>query len=386
MSRSWGCWLPNTAVIFARLDPLSLRPVSRRVRLGEYHDAWSLSPDRSRLALGVSAPGHTGRVGIVIVDLQAMKIVRQIETGGAAEALAWFAPDLLVAALVREGTVLVDPRTGKILRRWPRLSEPQASAGTRDGLVLLFPGPLRATDEGEGTAAPRLAVVDAAGRLRSVVLERMQLGVRYREGVGFADEAGLAVDPNRERAYVFAANAPVADVDLGTMRVSYHRLEPLFLRPGELRGAAVQPEDVGARIRRAFWLGDGHVLVFGRDLVLEGREGFDSNGAGATLVDTAQWKSCMLDARGGSAAFVEGRLLVYGGRDPSSTGLRGYTIDGREAFDLLDRIEVWNAQPAGEVAYLRTRTAVYIVDVVSGNVLSEIKPPVELVDVVAGGP
>jgi hypothetical protein len=389
--------LLDTSVILARLDPLSLDPVSLQVELGEYHDAWSLSPDRSELALGISAPGRTGRVGILIVDVEAMRVAREVETGGAAAALAWLGPRLLVASLVREGTVLVDPVSGKILRRWPRLSEPYASARTRDGLVLLFPGPLRAAAQGQGTAAPRLAVIDAPGRLRSVVLERMRLGVRYREGVGFADEAGLAVDPDRERAYVFAADAPVADVDLRTMRVSYHRLEALYLGAGELGGRKVLPEDVGARVRRALWLGDGHALVFGRDLVPAGGEDVTTIAAPAALVDTASWSSCTLDARAGGAAFAAGRVLVYGRGDRSSLGLRAYTVEGREAFHLLDREPVWDIQAAEHLAYVRgriievsprggTRSAVYVVDVRSGKVLGEIAPRGELVDVVAGPP
>jgi len=183
----------------------------------------------------------------------------------------------------------------------------------------------------------------------------MQLGVRYREGVGFADEAGLAVDPERERAYVFAADAPVADVDLRTMRVSYHRLEALYLSAGELGGRKVLPEDVGARVRRALWLGDGHALVFGRDLVPPGGEDVTTIAAPAALVDTASWSSCTLDARAGGAAFAAGRVLVYGRGDRSSLGLRAYTVEGREAFHLLDREPVWDIQAAGHLAYVRGR-------------------------------
>ena len=78
---------PNGASILARFDPLSLRPVSRQVPIAEYHDAWALSPDGSRVALGMSAPGREGRIGILVVDLETMKVVRGIETGVAAEGL-----------------------------------------------------------------------------------------------------------------------------------------------------------------------------------------------------------------------------------------------------------------------------------------------------------
>jgi hypothetical protein len=384
--------LPNTAVVLARLDPLSLEPVSRQVHVGEYHDAWSLSPDGLQLAVGISAPGRTGRIGILIVDLDAMKIVRKVETGIFAGALAWLAPRLLVAGLSdplvggagrpeRGGTVLVDPLSGKILRRWAHLSDPLASARTREGLVMLFPGPPPATPE--GTAPAHLAVVDARGRLRSVALERIQLTLR--DGVQW-DGAGLAVDAVRARAYVFAADAPAAEIDLRTMRVSYHRLEALFLSAGELGDTEVQSGDeLIWRSRRALWLGDGHVLVFGQDgFAPAGVQDFEAIAAGAILVDTATWSSCVLDTSAGGAAFVGGRMLVYGREDPARRGLRAYNVEGREAFHLFDGEQVWDVQAAGQLAYVRTRSAVHVVDVRSGEVVSEIVPPAELVDVVAG--
>lgn len=376
--------LPDTSVILARLDPLSLEPVSRQVELGEYHDAWSLSPDGRELALGISAPGESGRIGIVIVDPEQMKVVREIEAGGAAEALAWLAPRVLVGGLVRDGTVIVDPRSGEVLRRWPGLSFPEASARIRDGLVMLFRGPVRASSAGGATAAARLAIVDARGRLRSVVLDRIELSARYADGVYYADDLGLAVDPARERAYVFAADALVADVDLRTLNVSYHRVDALFLAPGELAGADVRPEDVGARNRRALWLGDGRALVVGTELVPAGRENFESIAAGAIVVDTATWSSCTLDAKAGGAAAVAERLLAYGptSRKMPGAGLSAYTVQGRKTFHLLDNEQVWYVQTAADRAYVRTRRAAYVVDVMSGKVVNEIVPPRDLVDAV----
>jgi hypothetical protein len=375
---------PNEGAILARFDPLSLEPVSRQVPVGEYHNAWSASPDGSHLALGVSAPGRTGRVGVLIVDLKAMKVVRRIETGIAAEALGWLAPRRLVAGLQRGGTVLVDPLTGRILRRWPGFSFPDTSARSRDGLVMLFPGTLHHTGQREGSAAPRLAVVDAQGRLRSVALEDIQLGVRFVEGVTYADDAGLAVDPGRARAYVFAADAPVAEVALRTMGVSYHRLESLFLKPGELGDKEVRPEDVGARNRRALWLEAGRALVFGRDFVPARGEASTTIAAPATLVDTGSWSSCTLDTSAGGAAFVADRLLAYGSGDPSSLGLRAYSGDGRRVFHLFKGEQVRDVLAGAGRAYVSTARALHVVDVRSGKIVGEIVPPPELVEVVAG--
>jgi hypothetical protein len=300
-----------------------------------------------------------------------MRIVREIETGGAAEALAWLNPHLIVGGLVGDGTVLVDPVTGEIVRRWPSLSLPQASARIPGGLVMLFRGPARASSEGEAAAAARLAIVDAQGRLRSVALDRIQLGLRFVGGVHYADEAGLAVNPSGARAVVFAAQGPAAEVDLRTLRVSYHSL------------AEAEPEkSAAASIRRALWLGGNRVLIVGRDLVSSGPGAWATAAAGATLVNTADWSSCLLDAKGGGATVAAERILVYGAGDPRAPGLRTYDVEGRKAFDLLRGEQVWDAQAASTRAYVRTPSALYVVDVGVGHIARKLDPPRELVDLV----
>src|SRR5262245_7249165 len=148
------------AAILGRLDPRSLKPVSKTVQLAEYGRAWSLSPDGSQLALGISSgvslvspprPIH-GRIGVIVVDLPTMKIVSEVSTGIKAEALGWLRPRRLVAALQGRGTVLIDTRTATIVRRWTGFSGPLAWARTRDGLVMLFRGSyqpaVNASDQG----------------------------------------------------------------------------------------------------------------------------------------------------------------------------------------------------------------------------------------------
>jgi hypothetical protein len=373
--------IPNTtAVMLARLDPLSLRPVSSVVRLGEYHEAWSLSPDGSRVALGISAgeslisPSRRlrGRIGIVIVDLNAMKVVQEVETGIAASGLGWLAPRLLVASLLRGGAVLVDPVTGKILRRWPGLSDPGRWARTGDSLVMLFPGP--SSTPTDGTAATRLALVDARGHMRSVVLERIQLAAGFANGVGYADEAALAVDAGGRRTYVFVAGAPAAEINLATMQVSYHRVE--------LETGAQPKKTVLARVRRALWLGGHQVAVFGRNFVAEDRAGITSIAAGAALVDTASWNSCVVDANAGGATFAAGRLLAYASGARPAIGLRAYTARGVKIFHLFNSEQVLDVHVAGGRAYVQTASALRVVDLKSRRVLKTIVPPFELVDVI----
>ena len=368
----------NSSVALARLDPLSLRPVSRRVEVGEYHQAWSLSPGGAQLAVARGGQG----IGIDIVDLGTMKLVRQIHTGIAAEALGWLASRRLVAGLQRGGTVLIDPRSGRILRRWPRYSFPDASARVRNALVMLLPRLQQSSPNLPLTrvaGAPRLAVVDTQGRLRSVTLKRVRLGVRSRNGISdyYADRAGLAVDPGQARAYVVAADAPVAEVDLRTMRVSYHRLAPMYLR--EPKNAVL------ARERGALWLQNGHLVVFGRDFVTTpGRREAALVPAGATVVSAANWRWRTLDSRTTGAAILDGRVVVFGpGWYPAAgVGLRAYTLGGRRVFYLFKGKRVFELQVAAGLAYVRTPSAVAVVDGKSGNVVHRIVPSVDLVDVV----
>jgi hypothetical protein len=363
---------PSGAAILARFDPLSLAPVSHRVAIAEYHDAWSLSPDRSQVALGMSTSGRAGRIGILVVDVGSVNVVRGIETGVAAEAVAWLSPRVLVGALQRGGTVLVDPVTGKILHRWKSFSSPDASARTADAFVMLAAAPGPAA--GSGGRIARLGVVDARGRLRSVSLERIRLGVHSANGAEYVDRAALAVDPDRGRAYVFAATAPTAEIDLRTMRVSYRSLA---LGPGTKTKTSVLAQE-----RRALWLGDGRVLVSGRDLMQAGANGFAWAATGAILVRTRTWSSCVLEAKAGGAAFERGRVLVYAAGARPGIGLSAYTVAGRKAFHRFDDEEVWSVAANGGRAYAQTPDRLHVVDVRSGQVLKTIGSSLELADVI----
>jgi hypothetical protein len=381
----------GSAAMLARFDPLSLRAVSPQVQVDEYHDAWSLSPDGAQLALGVSSgrsvlsPSRPlrARIGIYIVDMKTMELVREVQTGVAAQALAWVGRRQLVAALQRGGTVLVDPLTGRTTRRWPGFSFPDASAPTREGLVMLFPQ-LRSSGADlpltRVSGSARLAVVDARERLRSLTLKRIPLAVHASNGISYEDRAGLAVDRAHQRAYVAGADAPVAEIDLLTRRVSYH----LELAVSERNEALV------ARHRRALWLG-GQIAIFGRDLAATEGGKLIATPAGVTLIDTSDWSACTLDARATGATLGADRVLTYGpgsavSRDEAGVGLRAFTVGGAEVFHLFEGQRVSDVQVSLGLAYVRTPDAVQVVDVRSGRVIGKISPPPELVILIAGGP
>jgi hypothetical protein len=276
--------------ILARLAPGSLRPGRPRLRLGEYHEDWSFSPDGSQLALGMGGQGDPCGRGICIVDAGTMRIAGYVHAPIAVEAVAWLRPRRIVAVLQRGGIVVADPVAETVIRSRDLPFQPFAPpvARTSEGLAVLM-----------RSRPPQLVVINAHGDVRSVALRRIERG------------AAMAAARRGARAFVVSAGGPVAEVSLRTMGVRYHRVPT--------------PHD-GER-REAVWLGDGRLAVSG-----------DPN-AGVTVIDTSTWTARTVGAGATSARLAGGRLLVYSepGVRPRSrgVGLRVYTRDGRRLLRHL---------------------------------------------------
>jgi hypothetical protein len=347
----------NSRRVLARLDPRSLRPRGRRVVAGEYHGAWSFSPDRSQVALGVSRPARDGRVGVRIVDVARMRVRTDVLTGVAAEALAWLAPDRLVAVLQSGEVVVIDPALGEVVRRWDLSGRARFYFPTS----ARAPGMLVAVLVSAGALQPaRVVVVDADGRLRSTRLRRVRVGQRR--------SAGLALDLAGNRAFVAGAKAPLAEIDLDTMRVRYRRLRG---RAGTdaARGRVLSSD------RRALWLGRGRLALVGRDDVRTRRGRIARVPSGVQVVDTRRWTARTIARRASAARLAAGRLLVY---QPSQTmvgaGLGIHTRPGRRLHHLLGN-RALDVQTAGRRAYAIGQRAVRVVDVRSGKVVHTAKRP-----------
>jgi hypothetical protein len=216
-ARRWGVFL-------TRLDPATLTPFGPEVAIGEYHYAWSFSPDGSQLAVALSAlsADRSGRVGIRIVDLARMEVAIDVSTGIAAEALGWLKPTRLVAALQTGEVVVVDTATGEIVHR-NRLPQPldvhlapQPAAPANNGLVILL-------ESGERRGPLYLAVADTAGRLRTATLERKHLDDRQPALGPRPLRARLVVDAGGDHAFVVGPRGWVAEIDLDTLRVRYRQ-------------------------------------------------------------------------------------------------------------------------------------------------------------------
>ena len=327
-------------------DPLSLRATSPPVVIGEYHHAWSISPDGGRVALGISAPGPTARVGVRIVELGSWTAGLDVETGIAAAGLAWLTDRRLVARLLDGDIVLLDPVTGAVVERWATGSTADAAtARTRRRFLALV----------SSRRAGRLSVVDATGRLR-----RLSLRHPADAPAGRRLRPALVADPRRERAYVLMDARTVIDVDLRRMRVRRLRVRPAP-RPVERAGA------VELRRWQAIWLGGGRLALSGYD------QGSRPGGRAATIpaglstIDTRSGAVARIDAGAIGVTRAPRRLLTYGLR-----GVRGYTLGDRRVFEVLRGKRVSNLDAVGQLAYAGTGAATYVIDTRSGRVRGRI--------------
>ncbi len=339
----------------ARLDPLTLEPRATRLKLAEFHETWSFSPDRSRVALGMGGPAvRTCGAGICIVDLASMRVVEDIDAPIVAVAVGWVSRRRVVAVLQSGQVVVADPVTGRTLRRRDLSVQTDGppSAATPNGFAVVV-----------GGDPSRLVEFDARGRMRVADLRR----IRLDDEKPFPPErAGLAVDRAGRRAFVFAAGAPAAEVNLKTMEVRYHRVSA--------RAAGSGPKgEARASVRSALWLDRGLVAVSGSDFVRDraGPLGVRELPAGVKVFDTETWSARTVSRRGTRTAQAAGRLLVWSSpaRPSRGVGLRIYARSGRRLLAHRFGDKTLNVQVAGGYAYALGSRKLRVVRVRSGRVV-----------------
>jgi hypothetical protein len=235
-----------------------------------------------------------------------------------------------------------------------------------DGLVFLS-----APAAGDVIGPTTLTTVDAAGTVRSVVLDRILTGFVEPDAsdgsnpLGSHREAGLAIDAGGNHAFVVGAGEPIAEVELATLAVTYHG------------GSRTLAKALDGRVREAAWLPNGMIAVTGYD----GRVSTDVQGnlsesetpAGLTLVDTRTWTARTVDAAASSFA-VSGDLLVsycwFAG-----AGLGFYGLDGSARFRAFQG-PVQDVQLGAGMAYVGVSVEhgwrLEIVDTASGQVVNSV--------------
>jgi hypothetical protein len=193
---------------------------------------------------------------------------------------------------------------------------------------------------------------------------------------------GLALDSATDRAYIVAADAPVAQVDLHSLALAYHGLSApvsFFSRVRDwLEPAAQAKGQIDGPSRSARWLGHGLIAVSGADMTPNGGAADDLIvPAGLKLIDTRAWTIRTFDPATMYFSYADGLLLTgnYSPANDGPTGLSAYGLDGSRRFHLLGSDPFYQFESHGSFAYAETAGRTYVIDLSRGQVLRTIRGP-----------
>lgn len=236
-----------TASTLRRVDPATLLPVGKELRLGDSVTSRAASPDGSTLAFGGLNYGKLIYVDPSTMRRRSVRVTK--ERLRTVIAYSWPRRDVLVAGSCLNGGKwgcfenrlwIVDP-TGRRPRRSLRLpAAPHVSYHPGTGRTFVLVSSFRG-----GIRPARMLVVEPDGRIRRLVLQAIVGGRDARRPFG-AHYVGpsLALDRREGLAVIVGPDVPVAAVDVRTLRVRYHVVPGLDV-----------PEAAIARDRPREWTG-----------------------------------------------------------------------------------------------------------------------------------
>jgi hypothetical protein len=357
-----------TRVSGRTLEPVEGRSVSIPFIVG----VAERSPDGRSLAVG-DAEGGT----VKLVDVELMRALGTVDVGPApfVEKLHWARRDLLLASLggVPSRVAAIDPVTRQVLSVRNLGGTMLYSEPAGDSLVLLV-----APSHGIGSA--RLVVFDGRA-LRTAELSDVRAGwgeegskedYRAHQSV-----PALAVEPSDDRALVVPAGGQVAEVDLASLKVTYHDLsEPVSLL-GRLRDwlePSAHAKMLQGPDRNAVWLPTGLVAVSGAQYATEGDQD-EMTPAGLSLIDPSDWSVRRLSDEPVWVTFRGGALLASAWKEGSDEqALFGFNPDGTPRFTLAREADL--SQTSGSHLYATTHdgTRFEIIDLETGQTVGRAAP------------
>jgi hypothetical protein len=324
-----------------RLNARTLRPLPGRLGLGHHGGLWTRSPDGSAVAFD-----STRSPTVLIAALRPFGARGEVRLHGEILALAWVAPRRLLAVVQTRccapvlRALAIDPVSRRVVASRPLGRRWEISAAARSGtrLVLLLARPA-------SIHASRLVVLDGGARSRGTELPGIRVGARTLgdvDGLPISESRSAGLVVHGRRALVVGAPPPlVADVDLRTLSVRYHRLAATRGRLARLLDWLEPPAhaggggyNIGAH-RRAVWLDGGLLAVGGYDERIDRtgaapRQVFDP--AGLRIVDTRRWTIRLVEPKATALAGTGDRVVAWGGDGPA---LVGFGLDGKERFRLV---------------------------------------------------
>jgi hypothetical protein len=375
------------ATELAPLDPRTLRSLpGDRLKLPGSWATLAVAPDRSRAVLGSEAGDLTV---IDLVHLRRLGVVRTDLPGAAIFGWSWVgrAHLLLIDTSQQAATqvLAVDVNARRVVRRQRLGGVVQGYARLPRGLALLV------TPANEIGRA-RLVVADANAGLRTVALAEINAGFKQfddTDGSGPRMEQavpGIAADPTGRRVYVIPDGGPLAEVDLASLEVTYHRLgrsASLLQRLARWWAPPAEAKILSGPSRNALWLGNGQLAVTGYDGSAKGHH--REIPSGLELIDTADWTVRQVDRPSSSALLAAGRLLAFGtafgtGADGANQGY-GLTLYGpgdRQPVHRFGAKQVSWIQVNGDLAYAELMDAnlsdaegYAVIDLRSGHLLHQ---------------
>jgi hypothetical protein len=264
-------------------DPVRVVPSGPVIRMGQFAQAWSISPDRSHLVAAASrhATDKGGSTALRFVDLVTGRIEGTLSLRGESRrvtATAWIRGRVLVIVSGASSTTAysVDPERRATISKVEFPGTVLLGERVQSGVVLLLAQPDR-------IGPVTLALVDQSPHVRTVLLDKITAGTTST-GVGMerrmtVRRPGLALSPSLRRAYVLAAREPAASIDLRTLAVRY----------SPQRLITVATKRVDGSVRVAATLPDGRIVVTGSDYGA-------ARNVGISLVDPKDWSRRVLDA------------------------------------------------------------------------------------------
>jgi hypothetical protein len=375
----------GTALV--RLNPVTLKRSGRPLDLRGFAGVWAFAPDNRRLAVGVRvrAEAFTETLRFYTVA-KPRRSGPGVALGGVAAALWWPRADRILAYVNEccddpNGTsviLAIDPAARRVLSRTPIDGSVLAVDRSRDSLVLLV--------SPRGRIGPsRLELFAADGTRRVANLDGIAGGytpLGEDETPGTRLIPALAIDATGNRAFVVSSGGLVADIDLGSLAVSYHRTaEPrssLHRLASWLTPAAEAKGQTGPALSGR-WLGGGFLAVAGTGeaaTVVGGNLRISSQPLGLQIVDVHDWRAYMLDPGADSFAVGDGLLLATGsswngelGQGQSGMGIAAYGPDWARRFQILPAKAAWIAFVYRGRAYVSVdgQTALRIVDLASSR-------------------
>jgi hypothetical protein len=376
----------RTGDALLRLQPRTLRPFGRAIRTFRSGDWPVFSPDGRTIAYTDSSGGRSRIQFVDTVRWRSLGVARLGRQGmlGA----GWLSADRLLAFSTfgpgPRRLLIVDSSRRKVVARRTFSGFVMNSLALPGGFALML-------EPRRGIGPVRILLVDPAGGVRTIQLDRIRVGGADREPYGLDLNPGLTADPDGGRLYVVAARGLlVAEIELASGAASYHALNA-SAAAGHVTATAATG-DVEARAakgnidvwtRSAAWIGDGRFAVTGDHYPpIRGRQ--TPSGPvpfGIRIVDTSDWSIDTLDPRPDRVQVVGETVLAFGTRwfgdppRPESTGLLAFDGAGHRLFTRFRDKDVALAATRGDMAYIwirRTRT-VHVIDARDGHTVNMVR-------------